>query len=93
MLFKNNKITVTLGDQNQIKYFIILAVLRHSVYRVDGPISESLRLGNTAPFEEMSQRWRAVSNTASDLTSPRFETRNLRSRNESVTARLTGRYD
>ena len=28
---------------------------------------------NTARFEEMSQRWRAVTNTVSDLTSPKFE--------------------
>ena len=33
-----------------------------------GPISASLRPGNTAPFEEISQRWLAVGNTASDLT-------------------------
>ena len=38
-----------------------------------GPISASLRPGNTAPFEEMSQRWRAVGNTVSDLTGPRLE--------------------
>ena len=42
-----------------------------------GPISASLRPGNTAPFEEMSQRWRAVGNTVSDLTGPRFEPRDL----------------
>ena len=33
-----------------------------------GPISASLRPGNTTPFEEMSQRWRTVGNTVSDLT-------------------------
>ena len=32
-----------------------------------GPINASLRPGFTAPFEEMSQRWRAVGNTASEL--------------------------
>ena len=52
-----------------------------------GPISASLRPGNTAPFEEMSQRWRAVGNTVSDLTGPRFEPRTSRSRDERVTAR------
>ena len=56
-----------------------------------GPISASLRPGNTAPFEEMSQRWRAVGNTASDLTGPRFEPQTSRSRDERVTARPTGR--
>ena len=57
-----------------------------------GPISASLRPGNTAPFEEMSQRWRAVGNTVSDLTGPRFEPRTSRSRDERVTARPTGRF-
>ena len=38
-----------------------------------GPISASLRPDNTASFEEMSQRWRAVGNSVSDLTGPRFE--------------------
>ena len=37
------------------------------------PISVSLRLGNTALFEEMLQQWQAVGNTVSDLTGPRFE--------------------
>ena len=56
-----------------------------------GPISASLRPGNTAPFEEMSQRWRAVGNTVSDLTGPRFEPQTSRSRDERVTARPSGR--
>ena len=37
-----------------------------------GPISASLRPGNTAPFEEMLQRWQAVGNTVCDLTNPKF---------------------
>ena len=57
-----------------------------------GPISASLRPGNTAPFEEMSQRWQAVGNTVSNLTGPRFEPQTSRSRDERVTARPTGRY-
>ena len=57
-----------------------------------GPISASLRIGNTAPFEEMSQRWRAVGNTVSNLTGPRFEPQTSRSRDERVTAQPTGRY-
>ena len=32
-----------------------------------GPISASLHPSNTAPFEEMLQRWRAVGNIMSDL--------------------------
>ena len=43
-------------------------------------------------FEEMSQRWRAVGSTVSDLTGPRFEPQTSRSRDECVTARPTGRY-
>ena len=58
---------------------------------LSGPISASLRPGNTAPFEEMSQRWRAVGNTVSNLTGPRFEPQTSRSRGERVTARPTGR--
>ena len=56
-----------------------------------GPISASLRPGNTVPFEEMSQRSRAVGNTVSNLTCLRFESQTSRSRDERVTARPTGR--
>ena len=48
------------------------------------PISVSLRPGNAAPFEEMSQRWRAVGNTVR-LASPRFEPQTSRSRVDRVT--------
>ena len=51
---------------NQIKYFIILTVLRRSCNELAGPISASLRTGNTTLFE-MLQRWRAVGKTVSDL--------------------------
>ena len=37
----------------------------------------------------MSQWWRAVGNTVSDLTGPRFEPQTSRSRDERVTARPT----
>ena len=56
-----------------------------------GPISASLRSGNTASFEEMSQRWQAVGNTMSNLTGPRFELATSRSKEERVTARPSGR--
>ena len=49
-------------------------------------ISASLRGDNTAPFEEMSQRWRAVGNTVSDLTGRKFEFQTSRSMDEHVTA-------
>ena len=57
-----------------------------------GP-SRSTSLGprNTAPFKEMLQRWRAVGNTVSDLTGPKFEPQTSRSRDERVTAQLTAR--
>ena len=57
-----------------------------------GSISALLRPCNTAPFEKKSQRWRAVGNTVSDLTGPRFEPQTSRSRDERVTARPTGRF-
>ena len=47
-------------------------------------ISASLRPGNTASFEEMLQRWRAVGNTASDLTGPSFEPWTSRFRDEEI---------
>ena len=52
----------------------------------------TLHPGNTAPFEEMSQRWRVVGNTVFHLTGPRFEPQTIRSRDERVTARPTGRF-
>ena len=55
-----------------------------------GPFSASLRLGNTAPFKEISQGWRDVGNTVSDLTSPRFEPQTSRSSDKRVTARTPG---
>ena len=54
---------------------------------LEGPISSSLRLGNTASFEKMSQRWRAVGNTVSNLTGPGFKPRTSRFKDERVTAR------
>ena len=45
---------------------------------------------NTAPFKEMSQRWRAVGNAVPNLTRPRFEPQTSRSRDERVAARATG---
>ena len=49
-----------------------------------GPISASLRPSNTLHFEKMSQWWRAVGNTLSDLTGPRFEPQISRTREERV---------
>ena len=55
-----------------------------------GSISASLRLDSTASLE-MSQWWRAVDNTVSDLTGPRLEPQTSRSTDERVTARPTGK--
>ena len=57
------------------KFFVMFAVLRRSVYGNEfvGPISASLRPGNITSFEELLQRWRAVGNSVSCLTGPRFE--------------------
>ena len=52
-----------------------------------GPISASLRPRNTAPLEEMLLQWRAVGNTVSDLTGPRYKPQTSRSRDEHVTYR------
>ena len=55
------------------------------------PTPASLRLGNTAPFEEMSHRWRAVGNTVSYLTGSKFEAQTSRFIDERVTAQPPGR--
>ena len=57
-----------------------------------GPIFASLRPGSTSLFEEFLQRRRAIGNTVSDLTGPRYEPQNSRFRDEHVTARPTGRH-
>ena len=41
---------------------------------------------NTAAFEEMLQRWRAVGNTESNLTGPRFKPQTSRFRDKRFTA-------
>ena len=66
---------------NQMFYYIrCITPKRVTSWR--GPIFASLHPGNTALFEEMSQRWRAVGNTRSDLTGPRFEPQAFCSRDE-----------
>ena len=76
-----------------IKYFIILEVLRQSMERFGGAYLRVITpAGKTDPFEEKSQRWRAVGNIVSDLTGPRFEPPTYRSRDKRVTARPTGRF-
>ena len=55
----------------QIKSFIIHYA--EACNEIAEFISASFRPDSTAPFEEMSQRWRAVGSTASNLTGQRFE--------------------
>ena len=71
---------------NQIKYFNILT---EACNEIAGPTSASLCPGSTALYEEMSQRWRAIGNTASDLTDLRFEPQTSRSRDDQLHARPT----
>ena len=73
-------------EYSQIKSFIIIAVLLRACNEFAGPISASLRPGNTAPLEEMLQRWPAVGNIVSKLAGPRFEPQTSRSRDEDVSA-------
>ena len=83
--------TITIAHKNFKSNQIVHSLLyAKACNELAGPISASLHLGNIAPFEEMPQRWRAVGNTVSDLTSPRFEPQTSCSRNERVTARPTG---
>ena len=73
-----------------IKKTIKSNLLFYSIYYADacnecaGPISVSMRLGNTATLKEISQQWRAIGNAVSDLTGPRFESRTSRFRDERV---------
>ena len=69
----------------------VMSVRCPSPNEFTGPISASLRPGNTAPFEEILQRWRAVGHFVSDLTGLRFEPQTSCSRDERVTARPRGR--
>ena len=77
---------------NLIKSLLYSLYYAEACNELAGLNSASMRPRNTASFEEMSQRWRVVGNTVSDLTRPRFVPQTSRSRNESVTARPAGRY-
>ena len=70
---------------NQIKSLIILAVLRRSVLQVYRAYICVIVSANTVPFEDISQRCRAIGNSVSDLTGARFEPQTSRSKDERVT--------
>ena len=67
------------------KYFITFATYAEVCNELAEPIFLA-PTGNTASFEKISQRWRAVGNTLFNLTGPRFEPRVSGSINEHVTA-------
>ena len=73
-----------LSYRNQFKSNLSLYSLHYAegYFELPGPNSASLRVGNTASFEEMSQRWPAVGNTVSNLTGPRFKPQTSRFRDE-----------
>ena len=84
---------VLLNQYQSGHFCIVLNLLLCSLYyaeacnRLVGPISASLRPGNIASFEEMSQRWRAVGNSVSNLTCPRFEPQTSLCRDKRVIVR------
>ena len=57
------------------------------------PFATTLRLGNTVPFEEKLQRWRAIGKSVFDLTGPGFELLTFRTKAKSTLPhRLCGRW-
>ena len=74
---------------NQSNLSLYLLYYTKTCNEFAGTNSASLRPGKTAPFEEMSQRWRAVANTVADLIASRFEPHTSCSRDERITARPT----
>ena len=86
---KCNSAGLKLFSIHQIKFVAVFVVLT-SWWNVSPLRSPG---GNTAPFEEMTQRWRAVGNTLFDLTGPRFEPRTSCSRDKPVTAQPSGMFD
>ena len=72
---------------NKIKSFIIFLVLQKNMQQVRwAHLSVTARVGNTIPFQELSQQWRAVGKTVSNLTGLTFEHHPSRSRDKGATA-------
>ena len=70
-----------------IKPFVILAVLRRSVYRVRGVrLCIIATAGDAASFEKLSKRWQAVGSPVSDFICSRLEAHIYRSTDERVIA-------
>ena len=66
------------SKSNQIFHYT-RNITRKRVTSLRDPSRFIASVGNTAPFEEMSQQWQAVGNTVFDMTGPRFEPRTSRS--------------
>ena len=90
-LKKNEKTQTTMYCTSQLALSVKSNLSLNSLYCAEAcnelfePISLSFRPGNTASFEEMLQRRRAVNNTVSDLTGLKFEPQTSRTRDQSVT--------
>ena len=78
-----------LSNQSNLSLFSLYYV-RQACSEFMWPISATLRTNNTTSSEEISQRWRAVGNTVSNLTGLWFEPQISRSIDECVTSRPTG---
>ena len=73
-------------NQPKIKPFIILLALHRSVLTsLRGPFPRHCTQATQFLSKKMLQGWRAVGNTASDLTDLRFKPQTSRSRDELVT--------
>ena len=79
------------AGKNFAIFALFCAYREHWCNEFAGPISASLCTGNTASFEEMVQRWRAIGNTVSDLIGLRFEPRAFRISNDCITTIPTAR--
>ena len=87
IFFSVLKITYDVSSLHQSNLSLFSLHYVETCNKLAWPISMSLCPGNTAPFEEMLQRWRAVGNTVSNLTGTKFEPQISRSRDKRVTAR------
>ena len=69
-----------------IKSSLYLLYYAKACNKFVGLFATTLRVRNTAPLEEKLQRWRAIGNSASDLTFPGFEPLTSRTRTKHDTA-------
>ena len=84
---KNKFVGFTMLNKSNLSLFCIYLFYRTASRGGGAHLRVIVPAGNTAPFEEMFQQWRAVDTIAFDLTGPRFESQTSCSRNERVNAR------